>query len=696
MSRSATPFMSRLFLLALGAVVLAAGASAQKPQAASPLERGADPVFELAADGMTYARTGRSAMLVAMNAYVAPGSDEAMGRAALAQYHGALGLRTAAASDLEFVEAVQSPAGTVVRFRQTVDGVPVWGPMTVVGLDTERRAQSVANGYRADVALASTTPSIEASAARAAVLAHLGAEGDLRLDETTLMVWPALDGARLAWVVRVIAEAPLGDWEAVVDAQTGELLRVADRHVYHGDRPSREAAGRTALPTVESHPLFARADGTAMIFDPDPLTRMGGVAYGTAGYTEGSSSVSSTFCASAANNGSVNCDIDTPQLTAARTSVTMRDVTFTGTEYQLVGPWAEIRQIEAPATGLFPSATGVWDFTRNAQAFEAATTYWHIDNYMRYVNVELGVPARPSLYTGGVRFDPHGQNGADNSRYSGGAQDVAFGEGGVDDAEDADVIIHELGHGLHHWLSGGISNGDGLSEGFGDYVAVSYTRSLGLLNPSSASYNWVFKWDGHNPFWPGRVTNFTSTYPAGTAPHARGQHWGTSNMRIWNTLGRERTDKAVFEGLRLTNSATTQPQAANAVMQAAANMGYTLAEVQAMFASYQTQGYPGLVMPNIVSTEADAGRQQAVLTAASPNPFNGLTTFELVVDRDQRVTVEVFDALGRQVATLFEGNARAGGRYPFALEAAGLRPGVYVYRATGETFSLSQRATLVR
>lgn len=677
MSRSATPFMSRLFLLALGAVVLAAGASAQKPQAASPLERGADPDVELAADGMTYARTGRSAMLVAMNAYVAPGSDEAMARAALAQYHGALGLRTAAATDLEFVEAVQSPAGTVVRFRQTVDGVPVWGPMTVVGLDNERRAQSVANGYRADVTLASTTPSVEASAARAAVLAHLGAEGELRLDETTLMVWPALEGARLAWVVRVIAEAPLGDWEAVVDARTGELLRVADRHVYHGDRPARDAFAGTALPTVSSHPLFARAEGTAMIFDPDPLTRMGGIAYNTPGYTDGN-------------------DADTPQLTAARTAVTMRDVTFTGTEYRLVGPWAEIREIEPPAKGLFPSTDGTWNFTRFADGFEAATTYWHVDNYMRYVNVELGVPARPSLYTGGVRFDPHAQNGADNSRYSGGAQDIAFGEGGVDDAEDADVIIHELGHGLHHWLAGGISNGDGLSEGFGDYVAVSYTRSLGLLSPSTASYNWVFKWDGHNPFWPGRVTNFASTYPTGSAPHARGQHWGTSNMRIWNALGRERTDKAVFEGLRLTNSATTQPQAANAVMQAAANMGYTLAEVQAMFASYQTQGYPGLVMPNIVSTEADAGRQQAVLTAASPNPFNGLTTFELVVDRDQRVTVEVFDALGRQVATLFEGTARAGGRYPFALEAAGLRPGVYVYRATGETFSLSQRATLVR
>ena len=663
--------MSRLLRLALAVLIIPVVAFAQKPQPTSPLELGTDPVAELSADGHTFARTGRTAMLVGMDAYVAPGSDEEMARAALAAHAAAVGLRAGSTADLAFVSAFTGQAGTVVRFRQTVGGVPVWGPETVVNLDLAKRAQLIANAYRPDVAVESVIPVVAAEAARATALAHLGATGVFQLDQTDLMVWPALDGARLAWIVRVVPAEPLGDWEVAIDARTGELLRVADRALYHGERGGEEPP--TALPLVETHPLF-QVDGTGFIFDPDPLTRAG-VAYGTAGYVDGN-------------------DANTPQLQAARSSVTMRDITFDGTNYYLRGPWASIQEFESPNKGVFPSATPDWSFTRDADGFEAAMTYWHIDNYMRYVNVVTGSAAIPTAYTGGVRFDAHGLNGADNSHYLSGTDQLAFGEGCVDDNEDADVIIHELGHGLHDWLAA-ISQVDGLSEGFGDYVAASYTRSLSLLAPTAPSYNWIFKWDGHNVCWTGRTAAYTATYPTGGVPHTRGQHWSTSNMRIWNAIGGARTDKAVFEGVRMSNSGSTQPQVANMVMQAAANMGYTTAEISSMFSNYTQQGYTGLTMP-VASTDGPSQASGVELTAASPNPFNGLTAFELVVDREQTVTVDVVDMLGRRVAVLFEGTVRPGLRYPFALEAAGLRAGVYVYRAVGETFSLSRRATLAR
>lgn len=671
-------YMTCLFRFALAALVLPAVAVAQKPQPVSPLERGSDPVQLLSDDGHTYARTGRSAMLVGLNAYVAPGSDEAMARAALLQYTGAVGLRSAGTSDLEVTETFTGQAGTVVRFRQTVGGVPVWGTEVLVNLDTERRVQLIANDYRADVSLVSTTPAISAEAAREAAHAHLAVSEPHQSVETHLIVWPADSGARLAWQVATVTPSLPGMWDVIVDATTGELLRVADRALYHGERGGEEAP--TALPTVESHPLFAVVDGSGYIFDPDPITRVG-VPYGTPGYVDGN-------------------DANTPQLEAARVQRTMRDITQNGTQFLLRSPWASIQDFEAPNRGLFPSTDGNWDFTRDAPGFEAANVFWQVDNYMRYVNVELGVTARPTANGGaGVWFDPHGLNEADNSHYvsnpTGTVQQLAFGEGCVDDSEDADVIIHELGHGLHDFLTT-ISQVDGLSEGLGDYVAVSYSRSLGLMNPTAPNYNWVFKWDGHNTCWGGRITNYTATYPAGVVPHGRGQHWSTSNLRVWNQLGRERTDKAVFEGIRLTTGSSTQPQAANAVMQAAANMGYTLAEVQAFYTSYQTQGYTGLVMPTIVADEPGAGAESVQLTAPAPNPFNGLTTFELLLDRDQSVTVEVLDALGRRVATLHEGTLRAGARYPFAMEAAGLRAGVYVVRAVGETFVRTQRVTLIR
>src|SRR5690606_28354314 len=121
-------------------------------------------------------------------------------------------------------------------------------------------------------------------------------------------------------------------------------------------------------------------------------------------------------------------------------------------------------------------------------------------------NETLGVPVDPTQYAGGVQYDPRGFNGADNSSYSSGTGRLRFGEGGVDDGEDPDVVIHELGHGVHDWLGiGSLSQIEGLSEGSGDYLAVSWMRSFDLWAPTDPQYNWVFGWDGHNPFWGGRV-----------------------------------------------------------------------------------------------------------------------------------------------------------------------------------------------
>ena len=84
----------------------------------------------------------------------------------------------------------------------------------------------------------------------------------------------------------------------------------------------------------------------------------------------------------------------------------------------------------------------------------------------------------------------------DNSYYDMLHQRLSFGQGGVDDGEDADVIIHELSHGLHQWLTrDGVSQREGIAEGFGDYVAVSYSRTRNKWKYTDPQYNWVFGWD---------------------------------------------------------------------------------------------------------------------------------------------------------------------------------------------------------
>jgi hypothetical protein len=83
------------------------------------------------------------------------------------------------------------------------------------------------------------------------------------------------------------------------------------------------------------------------------------------------------------------------------------------------------------------------------------------------------------------------------------------------------------------------------------------------------------------------------------------------------------------------------------------------------------------------------------LGEVSPNPFSSLARLALAVAEAQAVRVEVFDGLGRRVAVLHDGEIEAG-THALVLDGASLPVGVYVVRATGETFSAARRVTLVR
>lgn len=552
----------------LAGFALALPAAAKRPQEASAR------LQILPDEGETFLRTGRSRIsaetglplaLYRVGYPVRTGAPEEMARQYLRESLAALGLKQADLSDLAHRATREGAASTTVRFDQTYRGLPVYRAELAVTLDRQARVNFVMNGYKPGVSLASVDPTVDAAAARARALAHLGVRGGLEFDRTDLVVYHARGRSRLAQRVRLNPrETPVGDWELLVDARTGEIFRAEDRACYRAHAPG--------------------ATGSGQVFEPDPLSSAQ-ATYGATGYVDGN-------------------DADTTELSAQVLSVSLPDIDFTGGVYTLKGPYAEIQDFEAPFKGLFTQASSSFNFTRNPDAFEAVNTYHHIDAFMRYVNgpgpAGLGLSVMPYQYATGVRFDPHGLSGADNSHYVTSTGRLAFGEGGVDDDEDADVIIHELGHGLHDWVTnGGLSQVDGLSEGSGDYVAASYSRAFNQWPQAAAAYNWVFDWDGHNPFWAGRVTNYPALYPGGLTGqiHTDGQIWATCLMRIWNQLGRQKTDKVFLEGLGMTSGSTNQDDAAQALMQAAFDLGYSGADQQIMYDEFTATGYTVVIVP---------------------------------------------------------------------------------------------------
>jgi hypothetical protein len=65
-----------------------------------------------------------------------------------------------------------------------------------------------------------------------------------------------------------------------------------------------------------------------------------------------------------------------------------------------------------------------------------------------------------------------------------------------------------------------------------------------------------------------------------------------------------------------------------------------------------------------------------------PNPFNPSTRIEFSLAQPTKVTLTVIDILGRQVASVINGENRPSGKHVVTFSASGLATGVYFYRLT--------------
>jgi hypothetical protein len=78
-----------------------------------------------------------------------------------------------------------------------------------------------------------------------------------------------------------------------------------------------------------------------------------------------------------------------------------------------------------------------------------------------------------------------------------------------------------------------------------------------------------------------------------------------------------------------------------------------------------------------------------------PNPFNPTTVINYQLPNDGFVTVKVYDMLGREIATLVNGNKNAG-YYKVNFDASRLTSGVYIYSIKANNFVLSKKMLLMK
>ncbi len=79
-----------------------------------------------------------------------------------------------------------------------------------------------------------------------------------------------------------------------------------------------------------------------------------------------------------------------------------------------------------------------------------------------------------------------------------------------------------------------------------------------------------------------------------------------------------------------------------------------------------------------------------------PNPFNPATTIEFTLDDNAFVTLKIYDMLGREVATLVDGERKSGVLYKKYFNASNLSSGIYIYRLQTDKKTLVKKLILMK
>jgi hypothetical protein len=166
-------------------------------------------------------------------------------------------------------------------------------------------------------------------------------------------------------------------------------------------------------------------------------------------------------------------------------SVPLRNLDGSG---YLRGTWANVQS--STGTPAF-SPTNTFVYTRHADQFEQVMGYFWVNQAQEYLqSLGFGTTLRGIVHQPfDVKID---QFGGDNSYQTDKPYRIRLGKGGVDDAEDAEVIVHEYGHAVHASQVPGFGSSveaGSIGEAFGDYLGV----TVGLA--ADQQYRWPRKAD---------------------------------------------------------------------------------------------------------------------------------------------------------------------------------------------------------
>ncbi len=251
-------------------------------------------------------------------------------------------------------------------------------------------------------------------------------------------------------------------------------------------------------------------------------------------------------------------------------------------------------------TGKPVSAKTGYVFNRHDDGFEQVMAYYWVTQAQLYIQ-SLGFGSTLRAVNRRQQQVRINQFGGDNSFYRNGTKKltITFGKGGVDDAEDAEVVVHEYGHSVQDDQVPGFGSSEeagSIGEAFGDYLAV----SVGLW--AAAQNGWavqtppacVADWDSVSytstvPHCLRRVDGTKTVADVEGEVHADGEIWSRALWDIRTALGDTVANRIIINA-QFSFKADTSFAAAAATTVSTAQTMYGSGAAAAVTAAFHARG----------------------------------------------------------------------------------------------------------
>lgn len=462
--------------------------------------------------------------------------SESAARAFLSSNADKFGL-DAGLSGLQLVQSGNTPGGQFFRFQQVYQGVPVYRAEVKLNFGQDGKPIAVNSSYVHGVKLGSSFPTVSAEQAARSFTDRLPASADSAdsVEAAGPKLWIIFDkgNAVLAW--EVVRHSGGAEWKGFVHAQKGILVD-GPRDVNRYAQGLGKVYRVNAVVATRNNSLRDQSDAASAV--PD-------------------SAYSQVTLSRLVGNGFLDGDFASSSATKKRVS----------------------------------NVSNQFIYDRSFDGFSETMAYYYIDYAQAYIQ-QLGftnVNNRRQVFT----INSYKQ---DNSYYSPGNKQISYGTGGVDDAEDAEVIWHEYGHSIQDNQVpgfGGSAESAAMGEGFGDYLAGSVGSQLsgGFQDVCLAEWD-ATSYSSSNPPCLRRLDG-TKHYPEDVAGevHDDGEIWSATLWQLAAKFGNTAADRLVLQHHFLLAPSATFNQAADALVATAKSLAWSRADVDGVRTILRNRGF---------------------------------------------------------------------------------------------------------